>query len=218
MRVTLTSRSRRRRWSTPLDRHRAFLAERRRTGHGVLRVHSVPRMMRRAMTHTLSFVTNASQIYSLRFEAPQTIGLSTSSAALLRTRELQSIHVFQAHEHVRHTLFEHARAILLRVCPAGYESRALARGSLVQRIARAGVFPKLTLTVVRSASPVGAAPAQAIAMPSATRHTPPPSPRAPIFANAIRPLPADELLRVTEHVLRTLDRRVLSWRERTGQL
>lgn len=31
-------------------------------------------------------------------------------------------------------------------------------------------------------------------------------------------LPADELSRVTEHVLRTFDRRVLSHRERTGQL
>jgi hypothetical protein len=31
-------------------------------------------------------------------------------------------------------------------------------------------------------------------------------------------LPTDELSRVTEHVLRTLDRRVLSHRERTGQL
>lgn len=31
-------------------------------------------------------------------------------------------------------------------------------------------------------------------------------------------LPAQELARVTEHVLRTLDRRVLSYRERTGQI
>jgi hypothetical protein len=31
-------------------------------------------------------------------------------------------------------------------------------------------------------------------------------------------LPAEELSRVTDHVLRTFDRRVLSYRERTGQV
>ena len=32
------------------------------------------------------------------------------------------------------------------------------------------------------------------------------------------PLPPHELSRVTEHVLRTLDRRVLSYRERSGRI
>jgi hypothetical protein len=50
---------------------------------------------------------------------------------------------------------------------------------------------------------------------------PPPFAAQPSMRTAVAPpvvLPADELSRVTEHVLRTLDRRVLSHRERTGQL
>jgi hypothetical protein len=50
---------------------------------------------------------------------------------------------------------------------------------------------------------------------------PPPLPAQPSVRTPAAPpvvLPADELSRVTEHVLRTLDRRVLSHRERTGQL
>lgn len=41
---------------------------------------------------------------------------------------------------------------------------------------------------------------------------------APAAALAPSPVPPNELSRITEHVLRTLDRRVLSYRERTGQI
>jgi hypothetical protein len=79
-------------------------------------------------------------------------------------------------------------------------------------------FSRLAMTLARPRAPAPASlpPAMAGAQTHADRtgtHAPPRSPSA-----ALAPLPAHELSRVTEHVLRTLDRRVLSYRERTGQL
>lgn len=85
------------------------------------------------------------------------------------------------------------------------------------------VFPRVTMTLVRPQAPQGArfeaAPAGEPMSAAARRPTTGPSGRtaqSPTGEPIV--LPPLELSRVTDHVLRQLDQRVLSWRERTGQL
>jgi hypothetical protein len=78
-------------------------------------------------------------------------------------------------------------------------------------------YPRLSLTLARAAAAPASAPAGIDAAADGAR-------TARLQANTITataqpvPLHPAELSRVTEHVLRTLDRRVLSYRERTGQV
>jgi hypothetical protein len=78
-------------------------------------------------------------------------------------------------------------------------------------------YPRLSLTLARAAAAPASAPAGIDAAADGAR-------TARLQANTITataqpvPLHPAELSRVTEHDLRTLDRRVLSYRERTGQV
>ena len=91
---------------------------------------------------------------------------------------------------------------------------------MMQRIERQALFPRVTQVLVRSAAPAaahGEARVQALAQVSEPRTAPRPS-TAPATPVVVAPLPAVELSRVTDHVIKQLDRRVLSYRERMGQV
>jgi hypothetical protein len=91
---------------------------------------------------------------------------------------------------------------------------------MMQRIERQALFPRVTQVLARPA--LAAASLGQAAGPGASRADEPrpgPLPGTPRgAAPAASALPALELARVTDHVIRQLDRRVLSYRERTGQL
>jgi hypothetical protein len=116
----------------------------------------------------------------------------------------------------RERTFERMLTTAVRVSPAGVPRPAGGAVVPMRRARKDGASPRLPMAMVRvpAASPVRAEP------PAATQVTAEALARAP----AHRPpatawvLPAEELSRVTDHVLRTFDRRVLSYRERTGQV
>lgn len=96
-----------------------------------------------------------------------------------------------------------------------------ARRVMLHRIERQPGFPPLALTMVRSFTTAAAAAAAIPGGPapsSAPRRAAcaPDAARGAVAAPLVLPQP--ELARVTEHVIRQLDRRVLSYRERTGQV
>jgi hypothetical protein len=81
-------------------------------------------------------------------------------------------------------------------------------------------WPRLPRPVLRAATaPATRSPASTAATPpglpprwpASAQEALPPAPQAP-------PLPAQELLRITDHVLREFDHRVRSYRERTGRI
>jgi hypothetical protein len=90
----------------------------------------------------------------------------------------------------------------------------------VQRIERRTLFPRVTQVLSRPA-PVPPAPVQAELSPSLQRSDTSRAPRPQVLRNALpisTSLGPVELGRVADHVIRELDRRVLSYRERTGQV
>ena len=82
------------------------------------------------------------------------------------------------------------------------------------RDARRPAFPRMPLTMVRTTPPPAADIAEARATNGDLARAKRPS--TPQIAT-ISALPPQELSRVTEHVIRPLDRRVLSYRERPGR-
>ncbi len=108
--------------------------------------------------------------------------------------------------------------------PAG-ESDAVTvsqtRSTMVSRIERQIMFPRISLTMVRTQPPVSSpsesSPRSASSSANWNRGTRLNANSFPATAELFS-LPAQELSRVTEHVIQTLDRRVLSYRERTGQV
>jgi hypothetical protein len=102
--------------------------------------------------------------------------------------------------------------------PAGAPPSA--RVVMMQRIERQTFFPRVTQVLARTSSP--AANREETPLAPGARVTMPPlaprlgTPRAAVAVAAS--LAPAELARVTDHVIRELDQRVLSFRERTGQV
>jgi hypothetical protein len=89
--------------------------------------------------------------------------------------------------------------------------------------ARDPAFPRVEQVLARAApaaSRAPASPARSAEVPAFERrpHRPPAQPSAPFNAAAPASLPPAELARVADHVIRELDHRVLSFRERTGRI
>jgi hypothetical protein len=130
---------------------------------------------------------------------------------------LRQLHV-PAIRHVRHQrLVERLFERRIRI-----EAAAAPRVSVVTRVERRQAAPRIEITMVRTQAPAAQAAAMAgagIAAPgdarpgsSQPRFAPPAPPAPPLV------LPAQELSRLTDHVIRQLDHRVLSWQERTGRI
>lgn len=89
----------------------------------------------------------------------------------------------------------------------------------ITRVEQRQVFPRVQLTLVRREAAAPARDATPAALASSVRRQAAGLPGLAPSAAAPAPLvlPPQELARVTDHVLGTLDRRVLSWQERTGR-
>ena len=119
---------------------------------------------------------------------------------------------------VHHLRSEHGRLRVQSVVSTPTERVVRSRAMRVRREPTQRLAAPLAMTVVRHAAaaapvrpqPADAGPRRASGEPAWA--VPPHS-----LAAAATPLPPQELSRVTEHVIRQLDRRVLSWQERTGR-
>lgn len=198
-------------------RHRSFVAALRRGRHSG-RHDAVARLLRLASRGSSRFET----WIALRFDGERSIVHRDATATLRTTIERHS----QAfHSRLQLHTLAHVRTervvVRTRAEPTPIARQTeVARQAVVVLAAHRGrspaAMPRLELITLR---------AQPVPLPRAAARDghgrPPPFPAQPSVRTAAAPpvvLPADELSRVTEHVLRTLDRRVLSHRERTGQL
>ncbi len=224
MRRYFGARERQAHYASVLTRQRDFVARLRRVGPSAGRANPVETVLRRTL-------------WSLRWNAPS---VRVSLQALLR--KPGAAHRSQAPSStrdrrvmlVRH-LFERAlshsreRVALARfVVPARRQGAGTGHGQSSARPAQAVVairraeasalFPRVaaTLARTRAAQPVPpqSAAAPASAPPSRALH----AMHGFSTPQTLAPLPAAELSRVTEHVIRQLDKRVVSYRERTGQV
>lgn len=128
--------------------------------------------------------------------------------------------VLRRHDHTQLTHHVLQQRLLERLSPPRAPATTT-QVSLVTQMAQRQAAPRLPMTMVRSqAAPAPAASAarsEAEAPPATSRPGRPSTPRAPSPAAPLV-LPAQELSRLTEHVIRQLDHRVLSWQERTGRI
>lgn len=133
-------------------------------------------------------------------------------------RVIEQRRAHHTYERIETRTHDRMRSILLRQVAASVTQRASTARPPATRREQSTDFPRIATTMVRSATspqttePPPNAPIQSRSAIDAV--TAPPRMGPP----AVTPVPAQELTRVTEHVLRTLDRRVLSYRERTGQV
>jgi hypothetical protein len=201
----------------PCERHRRFAARLRRA-RSLSSVGSATRTLKLTRIGARSFQTLF--LFSLQTRrhlvAPLSFVRSPGGGTLVRVeglrseRERHACTRIQTHrvERTERTVFERPVSMAL--------SRATIGPARSQRQEARAQFPRVPLTMSRAPSPAPASqPAAAIAQ-AHEAHCAGTTPRE--ITAAARPLPAHELSRVTEHVLRTLDRRVLSYRERTGQI
>ena len=140
----------------------------------------------------------------------ETLQLREGAAAVPALRQLERVLVTQRVLHER----------LVQRLTASTPHAAPPRTALVTRVEQRHVFPRVQLTLVR-AQP---------AVPSAAGVAPDPSavPGSGLRAAVAQPrgttplpplvLPPQELSRLTDHVIRQLDHRVLSYQERTGRV
>ena len=119
---------------------------------------------------------------------------------------------------VRHESMPVSIAPPARAMPASEPPSA--RVVMMQRVEQQTFFPRVAQVLARTPSPA-AIRAEAPLAPDARVTVPPFGPRARVPRAAV-PVAASlapaELARVADHVIRELDQRVLSFRERTGQV
>ncbi len=197
----------------PPRRHAAFVAGLRR-GAGVARVTPQARTLRRLRAWTcrvLRPVQAGSQVTLRQTVAAPLVTVQSATRMLLRTHHALSVTA----THHRTTLLLHRTAASLHTT-----AHTLVRLEKTLREARPTPTQRVAMTLARSPSAAlradAATPRRDAEPPvvEPTRPSAPPAsrPSTPAFA-----LPAQELSRVTEHVIRQLDQRVLSYRERTGR-
>jgi hypothetical protein len=199
----------------------AFVATLGRARHDTAHAPPVERVLRR-LAHSLSQRIWLPLHFALRVIARAATPSEPPSAEVLRERF-----------HLATRLVERSARILqlrstpMTVCvapPAPVETAhepPSARVVMIQRVERQTFFPRITQVLARAAQP--AARPQPASTESALqvaehRIAQLSSATAASTAFAAAPLPAAELTRVTDHVIRQLDQRVLSYRERTGRI
>jgi hypothetical protein len=132
----------------------------------------------------------------------------------------------QLHTRREHRTRERAETRIVQRLESRFVHRiaatAVSRAATVSRQARRDAavahFPRLAMTLARPSATAPVSPSPARPGHHAQGERSGTYAARGSQAAALAPLPAKELSRVTEHVLRTLDRRVLSYRERTGQV
>jgi len=200
-------------------RHTSFLARLRIAGRTAQPVTPVERCLRRATPLVAGSRWQVALLLafhrSLRAATPVMHRTGRHTLRVERTIVLRDHHALQ-----REASRLHTQVVSVLVHRVALSSRSPAPATRTNTPAAASPrdVPRLALTMVRTHAPAD--------RPTEVDRARPPtrSPaRSPDWDGRLQqvtasPLPAQELSRVTEHVLRTLDRRVLSWRERSGQV
>jgi hypothetical protein len=182
-----------------------------------VRITPMERVMLRSATHlNRSFAAHV----SLQALLSAGIARHTHRVETLQTRERAAqVH---APRHIERVLVTQRVPLerLVQRLTASTRQAALPRAAMVTRVEQHHVFPRVQLTLVRvlPAAPSAArVPADPSAVPNPGLRTAPAQQRG---AATLTPLvlPPQELSRLTDHVIRQLDHRVLSYQERTGRV
>lgn len=201
----------------PCARHRRFAARLRRT-RTALPVGSATRTLKLRHIGARSFrsLFQLSLQIRRRFVAPVSFVRLPGACNLVRIERLRSERERRTYARMETRRVERTERTMAQRPVAMALSRATIGPARSRRQDARAQFPRVPLTMARAPAPAATSqPAAAIAQAHA-HDAARAMPRE--MAAAAAPLPAHELSRVTEHVLRTLDRRVLSYRERTGQI
>jgi hypothetical protein len=181
------------------------------------RFSAIERVMRRTVVHSHRAFTAHMRLQALL------------AGGIVGHTQRVEVRQFRGRQVPGHTLRQHDRTLVMeRVLHQRLLDRltrteaaaAAPRLSFAHRVEQRQGAPRIPLTMVTVQPPVAQASptaAQAtVAAPSSART----GPSQPRFAPAVPPvvLPPQELSRVTDHVIRQLDHRVLSWQERTGRV
>jgi hypothetical protein len=204
-----------------LAQRRSFLAGHRRTArHARGCVDALDRVMRRSATHSHSAFHVHVQL------------LARLAAGVIRHTERRDVQwaagpqlpvqvrpAWLRMPAVRHELFQHLAERLVESRTVPGAAAAAPRLAIVTRVEQRQAAPRIETVMLRSQPPG----AKASAAPAGDAHVTAASPRPgsmrapPTQQPAPLVLPAQEMSRLTEHVIRQLDHRVLSWQERTGR-
>ncbi|MCM5680485.1 hypothetical protein M8A51_13200 [Schlegelella sp. S2-27] len=136
-------------------------------------------------------------------------GVTTLRPAVA-TPAMRVLTVMRSHTHLERSATRHERHTSV---PSVHVLRTM-------RIERHAAYPRVSVVLSRPPAPApapGVAERAATALPPAA-HSPFAAARSLAWPAGREPLPPQELARVTDHVLAQLDRKVLSYRERHGQL
>jgi hypothetical protein len=212
-------------------RHRTFVARLRNRREEGARTPPIGRVLRRSMQRVLQrvrmplhFALNVFQRASAPWNPPRPVVAPPSPAAAPVVTRERSYWMTRVVERASHVLHVRLSQMLVTVAPPALAVAASTAPSprvlMTQRVERQTLFPRVTQVVVR-------APAAPPVRDDAALHAPPqvvephsaPRRSAPHTVAIVAPeLPPAELSRVTDHVIQQLDRRVLSYRERMGQV
>lgn len=197
------------------SRHAAFAAGLRR-GASPARVTPAVRALRRLRAWT-RLVLRSVQLRTELAPAPGVVAVQVDVHPVART-------VLQTHRDAKHSTTHHRETLLLRRTVARLQStvRNIMRVERTLRETPAAPPPRVSMTLARGPSPAplanAPAPRHEAEPPRLERPRTAASPSAAAQAEGGLRLPAQELSRVTEHVIHQLDQRVLSYRERTGRI
>jgi hypothetical protein len=198
-----------------------------------VRVHPVGRVLRRLvqlvlprlwmpMHFALQLIRRAAAPWSPALRAaPSAAPPPRASPGILREHIQLSTQLLERRLCLVQTRYARTPVSVVPAAPSGVsQDRSSARVTMMQRIERQMHFPRVTQVVVRTPSAAWTRAQAGVALAPQT-----PERRlvlraeAPAASAAVAAsLAPAELSLVTEHVIRQLDQRVLSYRERTGQV
>lgn len=181
------------------------------------RVSPLERVMRRTAIH-------ASRAYTAHVRLQVLLGgVTMRHTERLETRQLRDVeapvHPLRQNDRTRVTERVLHQRLLERLARTQAPAAA-PRLSFVTRVEQRHAAPRIQLTMVKALAPAApaasAAKAETVTAPGNGRTDP--SQRRVAQAAPPLVLPPQELSRLTDHVIRQLDHRVLSWQERTGRI
>jgi hypothetical protein len=202
----------------PGVRHGAFLSRLRHRRRTASRVGLVARSLRRTPTFAASWHAAFTLVTATRTSvfvpgAP----LGPPAANTFRTERLFVQRDRHTHERRDTHVLERVRSILVQTPASSRTYAAEETRPAVRRTPHRPDLSRMVMTMVRAPETIAAVRPDPAASDT-TQRGKSGSTNPPHFVAAEGvSLPPQELSRVTEHVLRTLDRRVLSHRERSGQ-
>lgn len=181
------------------------------------RASALERVMRRTAFHSSRFFTARLTLQALTGHTT----VRELHTLPMRAAGIQAVPVHPLPRQDRTRVFErvlHQR--LVERLAHRQVAAAAPRVSFVTRVEHRHAAPRIQMTMVRTqaAAAQAASAASSDLVHGAARERPGAAPPRIAQAAPAPALPPQELSRLTDHVIRQLDRRVLSWQERTGRI